>query len=303
VGFGSVLRAVGLLGWRSLSLLTVYTVAPLALLATAWFVLESPWRPGRWRAYAWARAVRDSSGELLPFTHVGGLVIGASAAVRQGLAPAWAYATTVVDATTELIAHVGFIGLGLALLAMRLGSGQFRDGLAPVALTGLAFTGLAAVLFVIAQRRGMGLVTGLARRFLPAAESGAAETTAMITALYRRPGRYGLAVLLHLTAWIASALGVWLALRVAGVRVDPQAVIGLEALISAVRSAAIVAPMGVGVQEASYAVLGPLFGLGPEVAVALSLIKRARDLTIGLPVLAIWQSLEGRRLIAARTGG
>jgi hypothetical protein len=31
-------------------------------------------------------------------------------------------------------------------------------------------------------------------------------------------------------------------------------------------------------------------------ALALSLLKRARDLVLGLPVLAAWQLLEGRRL-------
>ena len=38
------------------------------------------------------------------------------------------------------------------------------------------------------------------------------------------------------------------------------------------------------------------FGLSPEMALALSLLKRARDLTIGLPVLAWWQVVEGGRL-------
>jgi len=32
-------------------------------------------------------------------------------------------------------------------------------------------------------------------------------------------------------------------------------------------------------------------------AVALSLIKRLRDIAIGLPALGLWQYMEGRRLI------
>ena len=43
-------------------------------------------------------------------------------------------------------------------------------------------------------------------------------------------------------------------------------------------------------------ILGGAFGLTPEMALALSLLKRARDLTIGLPVLAVWQAIEGGRL-------
>jgi hypothetical protein len=37
--------------------------------------------------------------------------------------------------------------------------------------------------------------------------------------------------------------------------------------------------------EGAYALLGPLFGLPVEAALALSLLKRARDITIGVPVL------------------
>jgi hypothetical protein len=33
-------------------------------------------------------------------------------------------------------------------------------------------------------------------------------------------------------------------------------------------------------------------------ALAVSLIKRATSLTIGVPALALWQTIEGRRLAA-----
>ena len=62
-------------------------------------------------------------------------------------------------------------------------------------------------------------------------------------------------------------------------------------------------PNALGVQEAAYAVLAPLFGVGADVGLAISLIKRARDIAIGIPVLLLWQALEGSRAItAARTG-
>jgi hypothetical protein len=52
----------------------------------------------------------------------------------------------------------------------------------------------------------------------------------------------------------------------------------------------------VGVQEGAYIILGAAFGLTPEMALALSLLKRARDLAIGLPALGVWQAEEGGRL-------
>jgi hypothetical protein len=41
--------------------------------------------------------------------------------------------------------------------------------------------------------------------------------------------------------------------------------------------------------------LGSLFGVGPDTALALSFIKRGRDLIIGIPTLLVWQAIEGRR--------
>jgi len=69
-------------------------------------------------------------------------------------------------------------------------------------------------------------------------------------------------------------------------------VIALESLIFALRGAAFVVPGAIGVQEAGYVLLGPLLGLDPQAAVALSLIKRARDVVIGLPSLVAWQAVE-----------
>jgi putative membrane protein len=297
IGFGQVFQALARIGWRGLAVLVVYSALPYALLGTAWFCLEKPWRARRWPLYAWARMVRDASGELLPFSHLGGLVIGARVAVLQGLTPAWAFATTTVDVSAELVAQVIFTLVGLALLFLRLDP---RSGLAGPAVAGVALTAAGVAGFIAVQRRGMGLITGLIGRAVPAAADVAAETGDMIVGLHRRPARFALAVLIHLAAWIASALGAWLALRIAGVAIGPFDILGLEALVMAVRSAVFVAPMGVGVQEASYALLGPLFGLGPDLALALSLIKRARELAVGLPVLAAWQGMEGRRLIDAR---
>jgi hypothetical protein len=54
--------------------------------------------------------------------------------------------------------------------------------------------------------------------------------------------------------------------------------------------------LGAGVQEGGYVLIGGLIGLSPELALALSLMKRGRDLVIGTPALVLWQFLEARRL-------
>lgn len=304
-GLGSVLAALQKIGWRGFAALTAYSAFPFALLGTAWFVLMPGLPLRRWTVFVWARVLRDAATEVLPFSQVGGFVVGARAAILQGVAPLAAFSTTVVDVTTELIAQLGFTGLGVAMLAARLSGGGQSDhgGLIGASVLGLALSAAGAAAFIAAQRRGMGLVEGLARRFLPGAVAGAGAFGRALNALYQRPWRLGAAVAIHLAAWVASAAGAWIALRLAGVAIGLPDVLAIEALVTAVRSAAFVAPMGVGVQEAAYALVGPIFGLPAEMSLALSLIKRARDLAIGLPALLIWQAFEGRRLVKGRTGG
>jgi hypothetical protein len=57
-------------------------------------------------------------------------------------------------------------------------------------------------------------------------------------------------------------------------------------------------PNALGVQEAAYALLTPLFDIGAEFGLAVSLLKRARDIAVGVPILLIWQGLEGRRALS-----
>jgi putative membrane protein len=297
VGFGAVFTALGRVGWRGLGVLCAYSVFPFILLGSGWACLAHDQPASRWGAFIWSRVVRDSAGELLPFSHLGGFVIGARAAIERGVPASTASATTVVDITAELIAQLGFTGVGLGLLALRLGSHSDHNALITAAAIGLALSTAGAIAFITLQRRAGGLVERLISRFLPGAAEQAALVVEAIDRIYRHPARIVLAVLFHLAAWIASAVGVWLALRVAGVDIDLAAILAIESLVGAVRSAAFAAPMGIGVQEASYALLGPLFGLGAELSLAVSLLKRARDLVIGVPALLTWQGLEGVRLV------
>ena len=49
-------------------------------------------------------------------------------------------------------------------------------------------------------------------------------------------------------------------------------------------------------QEGSYMTLGHAFGLDPSLCLALSLLRRGREIGIGIPVLLLWQLNEMRTL-------
>ncbi len=85
-----------------------------------------------------------------------------------------------------------------------------------------------------------------------------------------------------------------------GGNIDIVDVVAIESILCALRSAAVIVPGALGVQEAGYALLLPLFGLPAEIGLAVSLLKRAREIVIGAPMLLTWQGLEGRRAFAAR---
>jgi hypothetical protein len=40
-----------------------------------------------------------------------------------------------------------------------------------------------------------------------------------------------------------------------------------------------------------------LFGIAPDTGIALSMVKRARELAVGLSGLVVWQWAEGKRLL------
>ena len=57
--------------------------------------------------------VRDSAGNCLPFSQMGGFVLGARAVTLQGVGWPLATASTVVDVTAEFLAQIAFAGIGI----------------------------------------------------------------------------------------------------------------------------------------------------------------------------------------------
>ena len=297
IGVGQVFDAVGRVGWSGFVLLCVAGFGVQIFVVSAWYALLSPYGV-RWRVLLLARQLRDSSSDLLPFTQFGGMVIGARAAVLGGTRAPLAFASMVVDVTTELIGQIAFIVLGLLLGISELRANAALAPYANAMIIGVALMVPAVTAFILLQRRGTRLAEKLASRLLPAAVSHTEAFSAALHGLYRKPLRLALSAVLHLTGWIASGIWIWLILRLVGVEVDVFSAIAFEALLGALRSATVFIPSSIGVQEAGYAALAPVFGMGPEIGLAVSLLKRARDIAVGVPILLIWQALEGRRAFA-----
>jgi putative membrane protein len=292
-GADAVIGSLLAVGWAGFATICLIHLALMAAMGIAWWALLPGTKP--WISI-WGRLVRDAGSEVLPLSQVGGYLLGARAIAFAGVPGTTAAASTIVDVSLEFVSQIAFTGLALGWL-IRLWPA------APIAVPvgiGLAVAGILAAGLLVAQRRGFGLIDRLAgalgRDWLERTAAGAAALHAAISAIYGRRIRLFASFVIHLVCWIAATTEAWLALRFAGAPLEFGAVLVIEGLLYALRSAAFAVPNAVGVQEGAYILLGGSFGLTPEMALALSLLKRARDLALGLPVLAACQFFEGRRL-------
>jgi glycosyltransferase 2 family protein len=300
-GAGAVaatLFSVGLFGFAAICLIHLGLIAVMGL---AWRALLPGIPAG---AAIWGRLVRDSASEVLPLSQVGGYVLGVRAIALAGVGATAATASTIVDVTLEFLAQLAYTAIALTWLL------HLRPAEPAAIPVGIALGGAVAVAAaaVFVQRRGFDVFGRLARApgrgWAAKSAAGAAALHAAIAGMYRRRGGVRASFALHLGCWLASAVEVWLALRFVGSPLPFGVVLVIESLLYAARSLAFFVPNAVGVQEGAYILLGGSFGLTPDVALALSLLKRARDLAIGLPALGAWQLVESgrwsRRLAARR---
>jgi putative membrane protein len=295
VGLGSVTRAAAAVGAFGFAIFVVYWLGVLAVAGLAWAVAAHRLRR-RAGLFVWARMLREAAADVLPFSQVGGLVVGTRAVIAAGVSEHAALASTIVDLSTEIAAQIFYTLLGLGLIAVRLNAGEAGPLLWP-ALGGLALLFAGGASCVLGQRRVVSAIGRLARRWLPNSVARADAVSAAVEEIYRRPGRIAVAIALHVAGWVGGAGASWIALRFMGAEVPIWVVLALESLMYALRNLGFALPGGLGVQEASYVLLGPLFGIHASEALALSLLRRARDLVIGVPVLLIWQAREGRSFL------
>jgi glycosyltransferase 2 family protein len=300
VGFRPIFGAALSVDWGGFALLCLYGTANFVLLGFAWLTLVPPFSGHKAIAFCWGRAVRDCAGDVLPFSQLGGMVIGARAAMLRGIPQGTAFASTIVDVTMEMIGQIVFIVAGLVILAVHLPGTVSRVPMVQSTTVGIVVAVAGVAVFFVAQRRGFTALERLAMRFLPAAAAHAAAVDRAVHAIHAAPARMAADFSIHLLGWISAAFGTWLALALIGSPVPFAAAVAIESLLCAARSATPFVPASIGVQEAGYAVMMPLFGLPAEIGLAVSLLKRAREIAVGVPVLLSWQVAEGGHALRGR---
>jgi glycosyltransferase 2 family protein len=298
-GAGNVLAGALRVGWGGFGLLCLWQLALFALLGFAWDIIV-PRRSRHLSVFVWGRMVRDAAINCLPFSQLGGFVIGARAVTLHGTGWVLATASTVVDITAEFIAQLAFTGIGLSVLIAR----APRSPLAVPVEVGLGLAVAVAVGMIAAQKGAGSLFARIGRRIAGRRFGGAQEGMALLqgemTRIYGQSAHLFAGFFLHLLGWLGTAGTGWLAYHLLGVPIDFDDALAIESLLAAASAVAFLVPVNAGVQEAGYVGLGAIFGIPPELSLAVSLVRRARDLALGVPILLVWQLFELRRLKAGR---
>jgi putative membrane protein len=280
VGYGGFLLLIGL---------QLLLMVPLALAG------RSVCPSASFSAMLRTRLVRDAATSCLPFTGVGGLAFGMRTLIASsGIGWQLAAVAIAADVTMELIAQIVFILIGLSLLLTH--GAQANSAFALIGVTAIA--GGAAFAALLLQRRIPVILRRLTsltgnRRLQP---TGAASDSLedAIERVHGQPRRLAAAACFHSLGWIGSAVLTWATYRLLGVPLAFSSALVIEASVSAARLAAFMVPGALGVQEAVYVGLGSAFGIMSTTSLSLSLLRRARELAIGVPVLLAWQLAEVR---------
>lgn len=289
VGVAGVLHAMAL-GGPALPAAIAIHAGQLVLAGLAWRNTLGDERLSR-TFMARVRWIREGVNTLLPMAHIGGQVVGVRLLVQAGTAPVRAVVGTILDLTLEAAAQLLVVVAAAGLLLAQREAG--RDWLV-WAGTGLTVIGVTVAALALALRLGALRAVEAALARAAARWPGAAGWSMQglhATLMQRQADRPAMlrALLLSAASWTLGTLEVWVILRALGADPGLGGCFVIESLAMAARSAGFAIPGAVGVQEGGFVLACGLFGIGTETALALSVLKRLRELAIGGTALIAWQ--------------
>lgn len=296
--FSAMVQTFRSAGW-DLLWLPPYRLVYFVLYAIGWRALLKPYNRERRAGFGfilWVTTVREGIDRLLPVASVGGGFAGVRLVGWRGIPTAPAAATVATEVLLTMFVLYVFTATSLCLLTGLGASEQtYRHVLIALALglpvpvvTGLLLRNGAVFGRIEAFLRPMVGVTALS--------DGAAALDKELRACLSHGKSLALAGILQLIAFFSASFEVWFALRLFGHPVDARGAVMLEGMTQAMRHVAFMVPAGLGVQEAGFILFGHALGISSELALAVSMAKRMREVLCGVPALISWQWREAARL-------
>jgi uncharacterized protein (TIRG00374 family) len=307
------LQALGVWGFGLV--LSIYVLCSIAQ-AGSWLLTMHATPPGpRWLYRLWkVLMVGFALERSTPLAGLGGEPAKAVLLKRHyGVRIRDASASLVLTRTTDLIAQVLFISIGTALM---LGSDALPEPYRLAAGGGLALFSLCILLFFLAQKGGAvsrvqgwlerGWLRGrtLGERTLRALEALQDLDRRLVTYYSAERGRFSLSVGAAFVEWMLGAVAVDVAMDFLGRPVPFADALVIESFLVLVRSTLFFVPADLGTQEGALVLICGAVAGSPAAGLALSAIRRVRDLIFMLWGLAIGSaySLSGEAPAAPAAG-
>jgi len=296
---GNALASVGS-GMLGVALTRAATVSTAG---AGWWLLFPVGRPLRLRTAILLRFVREGINALLPLTQVGGDIIGARLLTFLAVPGPLGAATIIVDVLLQAVTLFLFVALGI-MTVVAFGTDTTVVG---AAATSLAVAAPTLGVFYLAQRRGGHRLLHFMLSCLKGDSNwrllGTVDAVYQnLSVIYARRSGLAASGAVHMIGWLVGVAEVLIVLRCMGLPVTVGEALVIESLVQAIRGAAFAVPSALGAQEAGLILLCGIFQVPPDQALALSFVKRAADVVIGVPSLVALQILEGKRFTANHSG-
>ena len=294
-GIVAVLQVLVRIGWLGMLAIVLFHVPQMLSSAMGWQRLAAAGDThARLRTYLQLRWIREAVNNLLPLAQIGGEFVAARLLRRQGVALSAAIGSTVGDLMMEMATQVLFTVLGVALLVHVAGHGAVIEEL----VRGLLLAALLVVAAFVAFRLGLAAlietaVVRLGRSLGWPATSEISGLQPALAACFSSRRRVFASALWHLVSWLLGGVEVCLVLHFFGHDTGLARGLIIESLGQAAKAAGFAVPGAVGVQEGGYVLVGSMLGIAPELAIALSLVKRLREILLGIPGLILWHRMAG----------
>ncbi len=296
----AILDAVDRAGWALLWLLPFHAL-PLLLDVLGWRMLLAPSDPQRragvWTLF-WIAAIREACNRLLPVANIGGEIVGIRLVKWRGIDGAAATASIVIEVLLTLVNQYVFTALGIVLLIGLTHQVGVLDSVLIALLASLPLP--FGLLMLLRHGRVFSRLERVAQKVL----GGRNRLTELIDgsnldqnirALCAKPMRLIGSGAWQFAGFVVGSFETWLGLHLLGYPISVWDAIAIEAVTQALRHIIFIVPAGLGVQEGGLVLFGSLIGVPPDASLALSLVKRLREVGFGVPALIYWQWVEVRR--------
>ena len=292
-GVGAVRQIVLEVGWQAIAVVAAHL--PVTFLATVgWQVLLPPGRRPSLSFLFRLRLIKEAVNALLPVAQVGGDVVRANLAARNGLTIAEATASCVVDVLAGTVGLVLFVLASLAVAVATLHDPR----LAQAGLTLIGVIVLIGGSLTIAHKAGLGRRLGQFSQRWTAIAGRVGELGEAFRSIGARRAEIFASWAWHMAAWGAGAAETYVSMWALGLHPTLLQALIVEGLAQTAKVVGFAIPGALGVQEGGYLLLGGALGLTPDQALALSLLRRLRELALGGVGLVLWRATRAPAILA-----